>query len=333
MRLSHVSKRLLLPFLAMILVGASWFGGWLPSTPNHSSAVHAAQVTEIALPGTRVFPESITSLPDGTLIIGSLGHGNIFRVAPGSATAEDWIKAGTNGLNSVLGVYADTSNNVLWVCSNKFDNSPRQDPTALKTFDLKTGAPKGSYELPGAKGSLCNDIAVGADRTAYISDTEQAAIFMLKPGASALEVSAKDPLLEGADGLAFGDKTTLYVNSVTKNKLLKLTIGADGKSTKIVELKTPRALVAPDGMRTVGPHRLLMAENSGTMTLVTFQGADHQTVVLKTLKDGMESTQGVTEARGLAWVVEGKLNYMDDPKFKDKDPGVFKLYAVPMPSN
>jgi hypothetical protein len=28
--------------------------------------------------------------------------------------------------------------------------------------------------------------------------------------------------------------------------------------------------------------------------------------------------------------VEGKLNYMDDPKLKDKDPGAFKMYSVPL---
>ena len=44
-------------------------------------------VTEITLPGTLVFPESITSTADGTLIVGSLGHGNVMRIAPGQATA------------------------------------------------------------------------------------------------------------------------------------------------------------------------------------------------------------------------------------------------------
>jgi hypothetical protein len=47
-------------------------------------AVLAAQArTEITLPGTRVFPESMTSTADGTLIVGSLGHGNVLRIAPG----------------------------------------------------------------------------------------------------------------------------------------------------------------------------------------------------------------------------------------------------------
>jgi hypothetical protein len=35
----------------------------------------------------------------------------------------------------------------------------------------------------------------------------------------------------------------------------------------------------------------------------------------------------------MAWIVEGKLNYMQDPAFTDKDPGMFRMYAVPLPKN
>ena len=35
--------------------------------------------------------------------------------------------------------------------------------------------------------------------------------------------------------------------------------------------------------------------------------------------------------RGMAWIAEGKLNYREDPKLKDKNPDPFKLYAVPLP--
>lgn len=281
--------------------------------------------TEITLPGTRVFPESITSTPNGTLIIGSLGHGNVLRIAPGQTTALEWIKPGTNGLNSVLGVFADEKNKLLWVCSNKL--GPTGDPTAVKTFDLKAGAPKGSYPLPGDR-TLCNDIAVAPDGTAYITDTLGGAVDMLKPGANALEVAAKDPLLAGADGLAFGSRTTLYVNSVTANKILRVDLGPDGKSTNITDLKLPRALDRPDGMRSIGKGRFLLAENSGKMSLLTFDGDN---VMLTTLKEVSASTPAVTATRGMAWVAEGKLNYMQDPAMKDKDPGTFKLYAVPLP--
>ncbi|MGD0133599.1 MAG: hypothetical protein ABSE57_16220 [Bryobacteraceae bacterium] len=293
-----------------------------------ASAFAAPGITEITLSGTLVFPESITSTSDGTLIVGSLGHGNVLRIAPGKTTAEEWIKPGTGGLNGVLGVFADEKGKLLWVCSNKFEG--KGEATSVMSFDLKTGAPKGTYLLPGGM-PLCNDIAVGADGTAYISDTGQATILMLKPGAKMLEVAAKDPLLAGADGLAFGDKTTLYVNSVSANKILRLDLGPDGKSTKLVDMKLSRAVDRPDGMRAIGKHRLLMAENAGKMDIVTFEGPEMQNAVITTVKEGLESTPAVTLTHGMAWIVEGKLNYRNDPAMKGKDPGMFKMYAVQLP--
>jgi sugar lactone lactonase YvrE len=287
----------------------------------------APVINEITLPGTRVFPESITSTANGTLIVGSLGHGNVSRIAPGKTTAEEWIKPGTGGLNQVLGVYADEKGKTLWVCSNNLDK--KGEATSVKAFDLSSGALKGTYPLPGDD-ALCNDIAVATDGTAYVSDTRQASILMLKRGSTNLEIAAKDPLLGGADGLAFGDKTILYVNCVTTGKLLRLDLGPDGKSKSVVDLKLSRPLERPDGMRAIGKNRLLLAENSGKMDIVTFDG---QTAVVKTIKEGLESTPGVTATRGMAWIVEGKLNYRNDPKLKDQDPGLFKMYAVPLPKN
>jgi hypothetical protein len=156
---------------------------------------------------------------------------------------------------------------------------------------------------------------------------------MLKPGAKALGLVAKDPLLAGADGLAFGDKTILYVNSVSAGKLLRLDLGPDGKSKGVTELKLSRPIDRPDGMRAIGKNRLLLAENSGKMSIVTFEGPGMQNAVIKTIKEGLESTPGVTATRGMAWIVEGKLNYRNDPALKDKDPGTFKMYAVRLPKN
>jgi sugar lactone lactonase YvrE len=293
-----------------------------------ASAYAATSIAEITLPGTRVFPESVTSTPDGTLIVGSLGHGNVLRIAPGSTTAEEWIKPGTGGLNQVLGVYADDKGKTLWVCSNNLQN--KGEATSAMAFDLKTGAVRGTYPLPG-DGVLCNDIAVSSNGTTYVTDTRQGSVLMLPPGGKNLEIAAKDPLLAGADGLAFGDKTILYVNSVTAGKLLRLDLGPDGKSKSVVELKLSRPLDRPDGMRAIGKNRLLLAENSGKMDIVTFEGDGLQSAVVKTIKEGLIMTPGVTATRGMAWIVEGKLPYQNDPAYKDKDPGEFKMYAMPLP--
>jgi hypothetical protein len=114
-------------------------------------------------------------------------------------------------------------------------------------------------------------------------------------------------------------------------KLLLLELGPDGKSKKIDDLKLSRPLDRPDGMRAIGAERLLLAENSGKMSIVTFEGPGLQTAVIKTIKEGLDNTPGVTATRGMAWIVEGKLNYRNDAAFKDKDPGAFKMYAVPLP--
>jgi sugar lactone lactonase YvrE len=295
-----------------------------------ASGYAAESITEITLPGTKIFPESITSTSDGTLIIGSLGHGDVSRIPHGSTTAEEWIKPGTGGLNQVLGVFADEKAKTLWVCSNNLAN--KGEATAAMAFDLKTGAPKGTYPFPG-DGTLCNDIASAADGTTYFTDTRQGSVLMLKPGGKSLEIAAKDPLLAGADGLAFGEKTILYVNSVTAGKLIRLDLGPDGKAKSVVELKLSRAIDRPDGMRAIGKDRLLLAENSGKMSIVTFTGSDPQTAEIKTIKEGLVMTPAVTATRGMAWIVEGKLPYMNDPAYKDKDPGTFKLYAMPLPKN
>jgi sugar lactone lactonase YvrE len=293
-----------------------------------ASAYAASAVTEITLPGTLVYPESITSTSDGTLIVGSLGHGNVMRIAPGKALAEEWIAPGTGGLNQVLGVFADEKGKTLWVCSNNLEQ--KGEATSVKAFDLKSGAIKGTYPLPG-QGPLCNDIAVAADGTAYVTDTVQGSVVMLKPGGKNLEIAAKDPLLAGADGLAFGEPAILYLNCVTTNKLLRVDLGPDGKAKSVTELKLSRPVDRPDGMRAIGKNRLLMAENSGKMDLVTFEGPGFQNAVIKTIKEGLESTPGVTATRGMAWIVEGKLNYRNDVALKGKDPGKFRMFAVPLP--
>jgi len=291
------------------------------------TALAAAPVTEITLPGTRIFPESLTSMRDGTLIIGSLEQAYVSRIAPGKTAAEIFIQPHAAGMKYVLGVYADEKNKTLWVCSDNLDNLAAPE-ASLNAFDLITGVHKASYSLPGTP-ALCNDVTVSSSGIAYVSDTHQDSVWMLRPGAKEIENAAKDPLLKGIDGLAFGDENVLYANSFFTGKFLRVDMGTDGKSKKVTELKLSRPLDRPDGMRTISKNRLLMAENSGKMDIVTFEGPDLQNVLITTIKEGLLPTMGVTPARGMAWIAEGKNRH--DPAYKDHDPGPFKLYAVPLP--
>src|SRR6185436_565535 len=119
----------------------------------------ADKIVEISINQPKdLFPESITSLKDGTIILGSV-PGGIYKIKPGETEAKPFIAREGNGFTTVLGVLADEKASTLWVCNT--------GPGSLKAFDLKTGKAKGSYTMPA--GAVCNDIAVSDNGTAYAS--------------------------------------------------------------------------------------------------------------------------------------------------------------------
>ena len=193
----------------------------------------AAPPEEILIPGEKVFPESLTSTVDGTVIIGSLGARTIFRAKSGSASAEPWIKPDVG----ILGVLADDKSNTLYACAGGIPAPGAAPPVAtLHTFDLKSGAAKAQYKLPTA-GAACNDIAVGADGTAYVTDTSNMQVVRLKKGAKELEVWAGNGDAFGPkggvlDGIAvLGDR--VLVNTLLTSKLFSVSIGKDGSAGEV----------------------------------------------------------------------------------------------------
>jgi streptogramin lyase len=298
-----------------------------------SSALAVA--ASIDLPGDRVFPESITSTKDGTLYVGSLGAGGIIRIKPGARNAELWIKPGAFGSRSILGVLADERSNTLWACSN--DLSARgimiasiESGSALKGFDLKTGEGKVSAKLPGDH-TLCNDIAIGADGSAFVTNSAAPQILRLPPGSNQLEVWADDPLLAppdggaGLDGIAFGTSGSLYVDTYTTGYLFRVDV-VDGKAGTVTKLKPSRPLTQSDAIRPLKGDEFLIIEGAGRLDRVRIQG---NRAVIETLKDGYAVPTGVAVLGQTAWVSEGQLSYVFDPAKKGQSPNLpFHIYSV-----
>jgi len=278
--------------------------------------LYAAEPAVISIPSRNLFPESITSTKDGTIIIGSFGTNSIWRVLAGGSTAAKWIDV--SGAGPLLGVLADEKSGRLLVCK-----------AGVRTFDLKTGAPRETLTIPTTN-PFCNDLAVRNDGSIFVADTNGAKIFMFEKGKTEAVQIASDPLLAGADGLAFlSDSNKLYVNSVTTSKLLRLDLDKNGKATKITDLKLSRPLQGPDGMRPIDGKRLIVAEGAGRTAMAVPNG---DTVEITTLKDGgMEGgTPGVTVTKGMGWTIEGKLRQRDANN-PDADKGPFRLFPVPLP--
>jgi streptogramin lyase len=235
--------------------------------------VQAQGRTEVTINDTGVNPENLTSSQDGTVYFGSRGKGNIYRAAPGASQAEPWILAADTGLTNVFGVLADEKTGTLWVCSNSTGGrggTPVVGQTAVRTFDLKSGAAKGNYPIPG--GGICNDVALASDGTAYISETSGNRVLRLKPGATTAEVWIVDQQLVGVDGISILPDGAVYVNTYFAGLLLRIPVTADGSAGPMVQLETSLPIKNPDGLRAIGPRTFLQIENAGRVTEITVNG-------------------------------------------------------------
>src|ERR1700678_4360459 len=161
--------------------------------------VQAASAADILIVDSKSQPESLTLAPGGKLIVGSASTPFIYQVRPGSTTVEKFVDASAEGPGTFFfGMLADGSSNTLWTCqlTPVPDTTPVKRYTALRGFDLSTGAPKMRWNLPGDN-STCNDFAIGPDRALYITDTANGKIYRLSAGASAAELYFEHRVLMG----------------------------------------------------------------------------------------------------------------------------------------
>src|ERR1700677_2545935 len=182
-------------------------------------------------------PESLTMAPGGALIVGSASSPYVYKVRPGLSTAEKFIDVSTEPAGTFFfGMLADAASNTLWTCqlTPVPDATPVRRHTALRGFDLATGAPKVRWNLPGDD-STCNDFAIGPDKALYITDTANGKIYRLSAGASAAELYFGHRGLMGVDGITFLNGT-LYVNNVIFNKLYRIPVDAAGKPGTPVDI-------------------------------------------------------------------------------------------------
>jgi len=305
-----------------------------------SFTVQAAtqKIGSIPVPGTKAFPESITSTSDGALFVGRIGDGGVVRVNPRTAESTVSVQPGAAGSRSILGVFADEASSTLWACSN--DLSALGGPatgndtgSALKAFDLKTGDGKRSISLPGSH-AFCNDITVDAQGSVYVTDSANPTILKLSAGATTFDVFAKDSAFSapqsggaGLDGITFGSDGNLYVTTYTAGELLRVEV-KDGKAGRVTKLSGNRHLQFPDALRVLGDNSFLLIEGSGGLDRVVIRG---DAFAVTPIHDGFVTPTSVARIGTTAWVSEGQLSFFFDPSKRNLSPSLpFRIYAVPL---
>ncbi len=268
------------------------------------ASLAAAQArTEVTINDTGTQAENLTSSQDGSVYFGSTAKGTIYRATPGSASAEPWIRAETAGLTNVLGVLAHDASNTLWVCQNSTGGrggAPVVGQTALRSFDLRSGAPRGTFNFP-SNGGVCNDMAVAADGTVYATESFANRIHRLRPGATALDlwVPANQDLA-GVDGIAVLADGAVYVNTFFAGRLFRIPVNADGSAGAMVPLETSVPFTRPDGLRSVGPQTMVQAEGQGRLTEITIKGNRAE---VRVIREGLTAATGVTMVGSDAFVL------------------------------
>lgn len=317
-------KAAVFPLLLLMLPGA---------TSSCATLTGASSPVAIALPGDRLYPESVSISPDGMAYIGSV-TGGVLRVALATGVVTSFIAPGAFGSGSLFGVLADPGNHLLWICSNNFTvrgvRVAGEDPgTSAKAFDLETGAGRFTLPFDGAS-PRCNDFAAGADGSVYMTDTAVSHILRWRPGDRKAQLWLADPRLKdavkggGLDGLAFGDDGALYVNNVQNGALFRIEINGDAPG-KVTRLTLSRPLDAPDGMRRLPDGRFIVAEGAGRVTLLTVQG---DRVLVQTIARDIDRQTGVDAYKGVVWYVQGMLSSVFHPEKVARPPLPFVLTPV-----
>jgi sugar lactone lactonase YvrE len=278
------------------------------------SLAHTASAAEILIADAKSQPESLTVAPGGVLIVGSASTPFVYKVRPGSTTAEKFVDASAEGAGTFFfGMLADGATNTLWTCqlTPVAGVTPVQRHTAVRSFDLTSGAAKIRWNLPGDN-STCNDFAIGPDKALYIADTANSKIYKLPAGAATAELFLEHRALYGIDGITFLNGT-LYVNNVFSNNLYRIPIDTAGKPGQPVDIWMDQPVKGPDGMRAANG-KLLVAENgSGKISVITVSGDKASVAVIK---EGLNTPTAVEPAGDTVWIAER---------------GTGKAVSIPMP--
>lgn len=302
-----------------------WRGAMLAGLAVIASPAAAASPADVTIDGSRVYPESLTSDAAGNLYNGS-NNGTIYRTPKGAKTAEPWIVPDAhNGLRSLFGVFADDRHGLLWACDNPNLFKRETGISTLRAFSLKTGQLSAKYDFPADGPSACNDIAIDKHGAVWASETSGGRIFVLRPHANELELFAKSAELVGIDGIAISGDGAIYINNVRKQLFLRVERKADGSFDRLTTLATTLPLNGPDGLRALGGNRFIQGEGPGGRVALVYVAGDSAAIV--PIATGLDGPVGVTVSRGVAYALEGKIEYLFDAKLKDQSPDPFTIHA------
>ena len=315
----------LMAAVSVMLVGC---GG----TPPEKDATPPATATS----GVSSLPATILAnrkgfIPEGVeydtknkrLLTGSLAEGTIFQWQNDGNLTQLVTDA---DLKSSIGIEADEERDRLLVCNSDSAVFQGKVPGQAKLgiYNLSTGAKVAMVDLAAADTGaakdakhFANDVAVGSDGSAYITDTQTNVVYRVGPD-NVASVLYRFPATEGLalNGIVFHPSGYLLVTGGAKLYKMPISNPAD-----VTEVRLPLELLGQDGMLWMADGRLAVVSNS-----------QNRVVGLKS-SDDWATAQMNGEAKfvipGTTAALVGNDLYVVHPHFADADPPSVERLTLP----
>ncbi|MCE9659816.1 MAG: hypothetical protein K8R60_14745 [Burkholderiales bacterium] len=162
----------------------------------------------------RLIPEGIAwDAARKRFLVGSIAQRKIVAVERRGKTRD--FSRPEDGLDAVLGLAVDARRRRIYaVSTNGFEDSARTARrNAVVVYDLGRGRKVARHDVPEAL--QLNDVAVAADGTLYVSDSEAGSLFRMRPGERRFTLFGTAGAARGANGVAVAPDGTVYVTLST----------------------------------------------------------------------------------------------------------------------
>jgi len=204
--------------------------------------------------GSFNFTESCTYDPERNLILsmnagerseGAAEDGFVSLINPdGSVHTAKWIGATRDGLELNNPIGSALKNGVLYTVDSGF----------VRSFDLETGQPMRSIEIPDS--GFLNGIAVADDGTAYVSDTRPDELIYKVTPEGEVSVFAEGSPISVPNGVAMDNDGNIVVVNIGDNAVITYNPAGDVVRTeRAAEAGSDGVVVLPDDTKYVSSVR------------------------------------------------------------------------------
>lgn len=247
------------------------------SAKVETAAAEQARVIGIAseafeVPDDRTMPESMAfDAAESRFIIGSTYLRKLIEYRVGRGFS-DFGDSSSGNLLQALGVKLDESKRLLYVCTAadtlEMRNAEKRDlgRSGLFIYDLRSGRLQRSLWMHDGRAHLFNDVALGTNGEAYITDSTDGSLFKLTNTLRLKRITARRAFIY-PNGIAFNTaRNLLYVADVRGLYTVDL------QNQHITPIRTSGAIstAAIDGLYAFGNELVAVQAGVNPMRIVAF---------------------------------------------------------------